>query len=124
MTQVYRGIGNSISYRAGLMNELAMKMAEQDIRDKELRGELLKLAPAFLHKWLSEDLVLTSLFKFGRYDTKIVFGDMYNFKNVADTRQKIKMLAEAWDGVVLIQLGIPDGTPKPHRIPICLSAIM
>jgi len=122
--ETYHGIGNSISFRADLMAELAAKVAAQDRRDAEMRERLFQKAPEELRKWLDEDGVLTTLFRHGKYNLNIDFGDEYGFKDVEDTRVKMKALRKAWKDVVLIRLGTPDGTPEPYRIPVYLAAVM
>jgi hypothetical protein len=121
---IFRSIGNSISFRVALMAEIAVKLAEQDRRDAEMRQRLLLTAPEELRKWLEENMVLTYLFQHGRCHTKINFGDEYGFKDVDDTKAKIKVLSKVWKDVVRIRLGEPDGTPEPYRIEVQLSAVM
>lgn len=122
--ETYHGIGNSIGFRAGLLAEFAVKLAQQDARDTEMRERLLQKAPEELREWLNEDMVLTTLFHYGSCDTKIKFGDEYGFKDVEDTKAKMRVLNKAWKDVVHIRLGTPDGTPKPYRIPVYLAAVM
>ena len=123
-TETYHGIGNSISFRADLTAEVARKLAEQDKRDAEMQERLLQKAPEELREWLSEDGVLATLFRHGKYNLTIDFGDQYGFKNVEDTRVKMKSLRKAWKDVIFIRLGTPDGTPEPYRIPVYLAAVM
>jgi hypothetical protein len=115
-----RSLGRSISFRASLVAELATKLAEQDKLDKEMRELMLQKAPEELRKWLDEDMVLTNLFRYGRCDAKIRFGDEYGFKNLEDTKAKMKILGNAWKDVVRIRLG----TPEQYRVEVYLAAVM
>lgn len=106
------------------MAELAVKLADQDKRDAEMRQRLLQKAPEELREWLNEDMVLTSLFCYGKCDTKIRFGDEYGFKDLNDTKRKMLVLRSVWKNVVRIRLGVPDGMPEPYRIPVSLAVEM
>lgn len=115
----YRAIGSSLSHRASLASEFAQKLAEQDIRDESLRKHLLELAPARLRKWIEEDCVLSLLFKYGKLDTNIVFGE-YGFKDNGDVKAKLKELGKAWRNVVRFEIG----QPEPHRVQAWIQALM
>jgi len=116
----HRGIGLSISNRASLMSELAKKIAEQDRADTVLQERLLEKAPEELREWLSEDAVLTNLFKYGRCGTKLNFNKDYGFGDFADVEAKMRALRKAWKDVVQLRID----KPEPHRVEIHLSALM
>lgn len=115
----YHGIGKSISARAGLMFELAAKLAEQEKRDAEMRECLLQKAPKELREWLTDGMILACIFRYGFWNGKIRIDD-YCFKNTEDTRAKMKTLGKAWKDVVHIRLG----TAEPGGIPAYLAAVM
>lgn len=117
----YRKIGDSISTRAALLSDIAHKLAEQETRDAKLYTLLLEKAPKELRKWIDEEMVLTILFKHGKYDTNIRFRDQYGFKGEDDARQKMKALGRTWKDVVLIKL---DRQAEPGRIGVRFAAVM
>ncbi len=117
----YRKIGDSISTRAALLSEVARKLAEQEARDVKLYALLLEKAPKELREWIDEEMILTTIFKYGKYDTNIRFRGHYNFKGEDDARQKMKTLGRAWKDVVLIKL---DRQAEPGRIGVQFTAVM
>jgi len=119
--RLYHGIGNSISTRASLAAEFAKKVAEQQARDTDLKNTMLGLAPAYLRDWIIDEGLLDMLFQYGRYDTKIDFGDQYGFKSLAVTKKMLTELTDkAWRDAVTIKFG----RPELHRVQVIFSAIM
>ncbi len=113
-------IGHSISHRASLVAELAAKIAEQDTRDAKARKKLLEKAPKSLRNWLENDAVLSTLFKYGAYSTKINFRDKYGFKNTDDAKKKLRALMKAWGKVITIRFAKPEN----DRVQVFLSAVI
>ncbi len=115
----HRGIGHSISNRARLLSDLSAALARQDALDAMLRERLLKKAPTALHEWLTEDAILSGLFKGGKAHTKVRYGE-YGFKSAADAEGKMKALRSVWKDVVTIDVDTRD----PGRAEIIVAALL
>ncbi len=112
-------IGNSIRNRASALATFLTAQNEAAKYDVTSKNELMKIAPLSLTDWLTEEEVLDNLFVYGRYSTKIIWGE-YGFITFKTVKDQMKQLSKAWEDIVSITVR----DPEPHRVEVDLRAIM
>jgi hypothetical protein len=79
-----------------------------------VREALLSAVPKSMQQFVENEGVVSSLFKYGRCSTNIVF-ERYNFKDFTAAKKAAGELKKAWAEQVTVQVGTNS---EPHRVDI------
>lgn len=105
---------SAITGRLSALSELqaALRRAEQN--EDEVREALLAVVPKSMQQFVQDEDVISSLFKYGRCSTNIVF-KRYNLKDFAAAKAAAQKLKKVWAKQVTVHVGT---NPEPHRVDI------